>query len=51
MKIQQGATGGFGYGHIAGHVRELYDALGGGPADWETITLATPARLLAWSSS
>jgi phosphotriesterase-related protein len=49
MKIQQGRFGGFGYGHLLAHVRELFDTLGGEPTDWDTITRTNPARLLAWA--
>jgi len=49
MKIQLGRYGGFGYGHLAGHVRELFDSLGGHAADWDMITRSTPAGLLAWA--
>lgn len=49
MKIQLRRYGGFGYGHLLAHVRELFDGLGGDAAHWRTITETTPARLLAWA--
>jgi phosphotriesterase-related protein len=48
LKIQLGRYGGFGYGHLLAHVRELFHELGGDAEDWRTITEHTPARLLAW---
>ena len=49
MKIQLTRFGGFGYGHLLAHVRELFETLGGDPADWHAMTRTTPARLLAWA--
>ena len=49
QKIQLRRYGGFGYGHLIFHCREVFRLCGGGDDLWHLLTKENPARLLSWS--
>lgn len=44
------AWGGWGYGHLGTSLRPRFEAAGIGDAEWQTMTIGTPARVFAFAS-